>query len=1609
MAPRRIAAAAWMLLLLAAGHLGAAAIVVPPAEAPTEIFSASIGDADVDLSLLGSWTAGVSLGTGLLLAPGLPVQLLDSFPGLGLGFLFSQTPDVTISLRMLRKFFLELSVLGSFADNSIVLGYDGDPGEALQSVRVGTAGIEQEPSAFLQVPRQAANSLGASARLAAGSAVNDLLVRWDSTGTRSKTFLGKNELAEETHQLDSYVRGMFFFLPDTGVQGLEVFLEDPAGTIVSGGRKYRAAGFDDVIADSANGLVSLKKPAAGRVLVFYTKGGNDVGTTVGATVPDDSGGKRDPTVAIPFAWGMTYFGRAMTDRRVDLTPAGPGDCLLLWEPGDNSPFEICNTYAFSGSPPSDVSRISFGLVRKLQDAILPALVYQADPAGRRFSILVDRSPTGSNRFKNFYPLYSDPTGLLYGPSRDSLEGQLGYEIVAQFLAPVDSYILESGIVAGSIHVTVNGVAETRFEVDAASGALTLLFDVRPTDRIEVRWRKASAGLSGGDILFTWRDRIPLSEAVMLDLSAGLRWNADPWSYSPEPYARSGTIIAAAGLQGKWKNLEWSLQAGAAFTNPDTTGILRLFGMEGHSIGGDLSEEAAYPASLPDAAEIAGLSQATRGKLLYRDYRLYGALGSASLQPIDWAGAPGALPYDQDGSRMGPYNVLGTSASSTGRSLVMDFDLAPGGEWVGAQLPIAGGGDVDLSDARSVTIRFKTQDVVASGTLLMYLQFGSIGEDLDGDLALDAEQSSTVAGFAFDTAIGKALKVGAGPKLQGNGIQDTEDRNANGILDVEEASRVVTISPAALQFSTDQPWKTVTYPFDSSERSKLQSARGVRLVIVGGAAASRGRVVVDSLSVEKSPFWTQNVTGGPTGTQSVREVSERLLGATKDPGPGNRLEDRFPETITRFHSGSQAQEVLEFSWTGVGADGARLTGYAAQGTGGIAYDSLIMYIRKSNAPGATLAFSLTDAEGQGISWGFSESQIPDAAWHELAVSRSGLSVSLDGAPIAATVVWDSSSGDLTHLVLDVTGPADGTLYLDEIHCVDPRGAVGAAVLAELSTRFPGTILKAGGITLLSNASVDQQLSIATAGFSPLYGIPLSSEDLWSRTGLAADILYARVQADVLLREHAGVFDASGAHRITIPAAPSPVSFTDAFSLTPTGSFSRENLLAIRPSGAVSGQVVSRSATVEDRLSQSWIAGVSILPVPGFSLWSELDLSQALDGYPAAADWYGARWLREYTLLAPWPGGIDEARAGKLSGRISLRPGPGQSAPFEAELSAAARAVGSAYSDFGRTQASDLDLSASLQYRFMKEEVTAASLGLRYGRALSLTTLEPSGARFSAESSAFKAALAGQGYLITGIPFLEIFADGSGSVLQLWPSSLVRGSYTPSASLTFQRSYGSRLLDLFVPSFVECEVQRGIERTADLSRSTLSIRPKLVTRAVNLFGKLGSTPVLPLFRTDEYSMSVSAAIEQAEGEAWAMAQLSAEAYASLYGFQGEEMTLVESFRREQADTVTLSSQTQLLYDWSVRPPSGVPVRFLPPEIGKSGYFSHRESAQLSVQWQAEGGSHPLSILLGHATTLQYPERGFLKANVSIGMDVESLAGGAHAYRFAVRAGLEANLTF
>ena len=125
--------------------------------------------------------------------------------------------------------------------------------------------------------------------------------------------------------------------------------------------------------------------------------------------------------------------------------------------------------------------------------------------------------------------------------------------------------------------------------------------------------------------------------------------------------------------------------------------------------------------------------------------------------------------------------------------------------------------------------------------------------------------------------------------------------------------------------------------------------------------------------------------------------------------------------------------------------------------------------------------------------------------------------MDGATVGAPRQFDSSYGSLGQLQVTVfetgtlllAGPnldLGGHVYIDEVYLTDPQSSFGAALVGSVSANFPGTILSAGKVTILSNVALRQDVALFSGGFAALYGIPYAAGTFprgptWTRTCLS----------------------------------------------------------------------------------------------------------------------------------------------------------------------------------------------------------------------------------------------------------------------------------------------------------------------------------------------------------------------------------------------------------------------------------------------------------------------------------------------------------------------------
>ncbi|MCF7928286.1 MAG: hypothetical protein K9L68_04890, partial [Spirochaetales bacterium] len=724
-------------------------------EAPTTLFQADLADENVDLLIEGFWDSSLSWSTTWAFGPDGLYDSPLSFPGMEPGIIFKQVPDLVLSLWYMDRYFFETTITedyeynssegdsswGNERDNTYVLGYMGREGELVRWVRIGNVGIGISPHRFLRIPDSHTSSPGAAARFETADSYHEFMVRFDPTDRETRTYRGTGEVNDERLDLGAFERGRYFILPDDEVENLSVYIQDDEGSVTGGdGRKYRRAVADDAVIDPDRGTVFLKKKAPGRVLVYYTKGGAAVGdgTLGGGALAGVSGGKLDPEAAtVDFDWWVTYLGiDFLADRQVTVDG---DDCLTIYEPGGFNPFQLTNRYRPEGALAADSASNRLALVERGETDPYRKDEFFFRPLSDEGVFEVYQAGTDIRDPKNRFPFAGSVDSLdypfLYQPGL--LRQTVGEEILVRTVTPADSFAIPSSAIPGSVRILRNGVEETRYEVDYDSGRITFFPYIHPADEIEISYSLPTSGDTGGDVLAATGHEFRFSENLSADLAAALRWNLEPGSFSERPGQHPGTLTASGGLSYAEEDLQASFDLGVSYSSPDTTGYLRLFGMEGAGYSVEIGSENIFPASVPSGASFGTLTPAAapsfsnRGRLIYKNYYRYDAFGGAVLQDYTWDPPEDQVYPYTSGSKPGPYAADTGSSSIDGNAMVLDFEMDSGQDWVGAQIPVARGSEpLDLSQMEAIQFSWLTEGI--SDNVEIYLQVGAASEDLDGD-------------------------------------------------------------------------------------------------------------------------------------------------------------------------------------------------------------------------------------------------------------------------------------------------------------------------------------------------------------------------------------------------------------------------------------------------------------------------------------------------------------------------------------------------------------------------------------------------------------------------------------------------------------------------------------------------------------------------------------------------------------------------------------------------------------------------------------------------------------------------------------------------------------
>ena len=1410
----------------------------PEPEAPESLFEFDLGDSEVELFLDGEWTARSQFGATWqvpLDASRLNSPLYEA-PGIAGPVPIENDVDLTVSLWLLGRYFFEAGLTEEVADSTFLVGYIGAPGELVQSVVVGNRSIEMGSYPYLgfgdSVGSIGTQDPGAAVLLQTERSVHEAMIRVSPGSNQVLHWSGGTLVFEERESVSEYVRARYFVLPDGSITSLRVFREARDGSLSgSDGRRYEELSLEQVANFSLSaGTIDFLEPQERRILVYYEVAGTPVGSpSIGRDAyfglssdlyPDSSllrdfsfSGGTEPDALLEFlsvqpaSTPTAPYTGSLTNEDVSVTVDGV-DALVLHVPGRLSPFEMLNRY----EAPEGVE--AFGVTTSAGVPLDTSLAFVTDPS--QPIVAVGDSNNDPRSFANRYPFasaaISEPEPRVYAPHSTADGAPILVTTVSQ---TSDRIVLPPRTVPGSVRVRRNGRPETGFILED-TGTLTFDAPLRPWERVTVSFRVSEG--DGTDALVGIGNRLMPMPGLALDLAIGSRWNAATGGFSVEPDQNRGYLVVSAGISADDQTPAGEFLTGSAtgalsFSTADTTGVLRLESMDQGISELSFSEYRLFPSAPPQVDIAPTPLPINRGILYYRNLYVTDGFGNRELLPYESTGSVSREPYEA-GGRRGPYPAQVSQPGYTGPAMVLEYEIAGNtNAWVAGEQSFSEA--VDLSGAVRLRIPYRFDP--DAGTVNISLQLGALGEDADGDGVLDSGSGT----LPFDDLrVGFSLDSGT---LDPPVLRYSEDRNGNGVLDGALPERVVTVPLVGDLAPVSDTWETLSIPLSRDQAALLTSTRAVSVVIQSDSddgVARLGTLAIGRISVDSEPLVTE-LPGAP-GTESVSVYSQPDV-LFADP-----LDDQFPELSGAILTGESSGNHLVVDWTGLSTGSVLLS--RATNVRLSDYGELRVYARRvaGGPPNPTLTLRARwDGDGS-VERSYA---LSGSSWHEVILDLP-----------------DEAGRTVTRVEIEIGGPEDGTVLLDEIGFWRPRAAVAAA--GELSLRLtPPIEINIGSISALSNVEISQQLSGQNGGFPDQTSAP----GVFSRTKVSGMVFGGQAASALDLARESGESGVALEYEVERPLG-SIMTLRESFR-SASGALGSEwthNGGLTITIGAPFRMSAEWSSEAGSTLHRSWMLsaegeGLLQLPVAANASagFTEASAVPELSGYRA-------RWQNGYTGLF---GAADVLRRSTDSSiEIAVDGEPvGARMLFSAAQESDATTGRTASSvDAGVSLPFSLGGGQSVTLEFLRSSQAtltdgpAGSPAAQFGSMLSSPTLFP--------------------LSIRQIPVVELIDENFESVFTGDSADTLAATYAPELRISFRSPPRSTAWSLLVPTSASLGLRRIAERETDAVRSSLATEGQISFVALNQFGRMGSTPLFPFYDSDEFQTRVQATATESRDASW-----------------------------------------------------------------------------------------------------------------------------------------------
>jgi len=1444
-------------------------------EAPGELINLDIGDSSVSLRLSGRWKGTLQASLGFSLTPFGAAALFGDTP------FFAQEGDITLSLWIRDRWFVEANFMDNSSLNTYRAGYQGTEGEVIRYIGFGNTGLDYPSFPYLDLGGDTPSSFGAYGNFAVGNFSLHSLIRYDAAAREERVFIGSRERSFSYAKLSRPQRGISFVLPDDNLESIpEVYIEDSKGPLLdSEGRRWRLAETSEYGANARYGLVELtlgnytggaSEPEA-MIAVAYNKVNSTPwrNSLMGGYASSDFLVKVKDWLqydleSLPQCGGYTPIsGIAGMPGETEIINTNT-PILVIYEPGTFSPFEKQNRYDAPLNISSDAALIKISSGETIPD-------YEVIPLENFFPMttmenqeevkttrgvyeLIKTGPRESRSPKERWPL-GESIPQLYLPGRPLFVEDMAIRFTNY--GAMGAYSIGTDVVPGSVQVYRNGILDPNFHFSPSGGTVSLANPAGFSEVIRITYLKQSierrlgslaAGIgviwdSGGS--FNWK------------LGLGLRWNVSSDDYSENGASSPGSVGLGAEVKWDYEKLKAGIALGFGFEQPDTTGIYRAAGMEGNEMLLPVPLASSFLSGAPNSY---GLTE--RSDLVFR-------------------------------------KIIDNTLSSSSQVLSAEFDFSPGETWTGVVVPLGLNGEY-LERAGKIEILYRFINLDAddpSQTITLNLQIGALADkdshnvenpELQINIPLHSGPVNLTTNdpgiITYTLTDQDRLKLGSAKYFRLLIERSSVSGNLNGRVILAPPLiqgalwRPVTVAHNNITSNTGLTGPQVSAYEEKDSTLENKYTNTIKRLHMGSSLQRVLNIAWDDFSDSDSgPGADTRIPVIPLANYRSLSFFVRRPAAIRSPLD---TETEFMDKQDRLDEGTLRFLIAR------GPDSLKTTGE-------IVLEAVIPLADfKSLENGEWVRIDIQYQDGNPvIHLDGKPGSGPPPKYNSSALRAFSQSSAAGGNMFTGTDTVTDSMYAAFLIIPGINPLPKGNMAFDEIILEDSVPSYRLNNGASLEWNHSGAILAIREKVLVSDFSFSSAIETGVQG-NPFEGRSDGSFGMNGRSQAGISVFGASISGNFSysLSSYSGKYTDyfwSAGHSLSRTFG--PFSISGYFNDAPSDRLMNHGLsfvLNTKVSGSLSGEAVQQ----DERLNRRWLAGAGGSPaekIPlDFFINASMGISEKIGNSGHKLSNYALDWIKSFGYLIPDSGAGAEGR--DLRGNLRLRL---NTSPLGTELYFQGL---SSFSSPGNISGSGSLLRLDFPLNFADSGIRMLFRNEReYRRDLFGTSRH-----FLHDAELWGENFALSLPLLFSIPLYSLFdprMDRKMHKFASLSSHSMDGDSFPELSrfsdrveFSLQRAMNYGLSSLFVPNRFTFRLSRVLEQKLDIPSDTLGIGAVLGFSSINMFGAMGTAPLFKFYQGDEFNHSIETqiSIPKTENVFWTLRANQALAF---YGFSGAELSV------------------------------------------------------------------------------------------------------------------------